>query len=187
MRCCRGLCNRLCIVALIILFGCAQNTEYPLSKEDINIERWTNEATRKTAMQLKHTKDLYPCGCGGQTAHGIKTLYLAFNYYKNIDMEEGRKLLVTAVDEFVEVVNGDKRMHPYFKDGYPFTAKNVHVAIFLRNQDGSNPASGKLCVLAAQDAILEYRIQDPAATSYRSKEIHSETYEEALSHLGIKR
>src|SRR3989338_2362660 len=57
-----------------------------------------NEVRSKVAKQLKQELGLSPCGTIGQMMHEIQVLGLSFFYYQPVDIAEGRKLLVQAVE-----------------------------------------------------------------------------------------
>lgn len=164
----------LFVVMCVFLSGCRQNNNtYILSEK----EMLSDEIIRKVAIKIKKEKNLHPCGTGGQMMDQIKMLYLGFNYYYDITIDEGRELLVYAVNEFVSEVNADERIRPYLNN-YPFEPKNVQIGIFLFTQDGSLPALGKLIVITAQEGKLQYEIDDPETKLFKT--VHSETFEEAV-------
>jgi hypothetical protein len=167
------------ILFLIVIFlavGCQQNIGYELSKD----EKLANEITSRVAAKLKKEMGLRPCGTNGQMMNKIKVLGLSFNYYKPISIEEGRELLITAVDEFVKAVNEDERIRPYLNN-YPFESKNIDIEIFLHNPNGSDVTAGNLRVISSVGGILEYDIRDPKTN--RLTTIYKETYEEAVSKM----
>lgn len=136
---------------------------------------------RRVAFKLKKEKELYPCGTGAQMMNEIQMLGLAFNYFKPIDIEEGRKLLIDSVDEFVAAVNADVEIRPYLGN-YPFEPKNIDIRIFMKNRDGSQTERGLIRCISSIDGILEYDISDPQTGRLRT--IFKETYAEALQRLG---
>ena len=113
--------------------------------------------------------------------HEIKMLALSFDYNQEISLEQGRELLIAAVNEFVSTVNSTERIHSYLYN-YPFEPKNVEIRIFLHNPDRSNLPMGKICVVSAIDGILAYKIEDPSTPLFKT--IHRETFDEALQKLG---
>jgi len=153
---------KIILLLLLFVFSCHQ----PSTKQQL-----VNEIRNKVATQLKNEKKLFPIGTGGQMMDQIEMLALSFDYYGEIGIEEGRELLLGAINEFVATVNADERIQPYLKK-FPFEPKNIEIRIFLRN---STP--GKLCVLSAIDDVLEYDIRDPKTD--RLKSVYDETFQEA--------
>ena len=167
---------RLFLIAIVFVVGCEQ-PHSKITYEPSAKQKLANEIRKKVAFQLKAEKDLIPSGSGGQMMDEIKMLALSFDYYKPIDIDKGRKLLIEAVHEFVAAVNADERIRPYLGN-YPFESRNIEIRIFLRNPNGSNPALGKLSVLSAIEDILEFDTHDPKTG--RLTTLYTETFEEAV-------
>ncbi len=169
----------LIFLAIIFIAGCYNSfsnlTHKPRTKQSL-----VNEVERKVAFRLKKEKELYTCGTGGQMMDQIKMLALSFDYYKPLNIENGRELLIAAVNELVTHVNANEEIRPYLNN-YPFEPKNIEIRIFARNPDGSNVPPGKLSVLSAIRNIFEYDMNDPE--TIQLKTFYQETYEEALSKI----
>ena len=157
------------LIFILFCMGC-DLTEYSLD------ERLANKITKQVAEKLKKDLDLYPCGSGGRMLDQIRVLSLSFRYYEPVDIETARKLLVTAVTEFINAVNANEEIRPYLHN-YPFEAKNIIIRIFLQNLDGSEPRDGQLTVVAALEGVLDYDIRNPFTK--RLETIYKERFEEA--------
>ncbi len=144
--------------------------------------RLVDEVGNKVFKQLKRENDLYPCECGGRMMHQITFLHLGFDYYKQIDIEKARELLMSAGNLFLKTINEDERIHP-FLDSYPFLPKNIEILIFLREPKGSKFGPRRLYVISMSEGVLKYYINDPETNHLLS--IYNETYEEAEEKLGI--
>jgi hypothetical protein len=166
----------LLVITSLFLSGCAQNFHNRLSSD----EELADECLKKAATRLKAEKDLYLCGTGGRMMDEIKMLALSFNFYKEVNVEEGRELLIEAVKALVDVVNADERIRPYLNN-YPFSANNIQIRIFLQKRDFSAFGPDKLSVISSLQGILEYEIDDPETKLFKT--VHKETYEEALLQL----
>ena len=167
------------LLLLLLTFFLASSCD----KASSDVRRQTNEkhhamnaVTQKVANQLKNKTGLAPCGFGSQAMHKVEKLFLSFFYYKPTNVEEGRRLLILAVDEFVASVNSDEQIHPYLKN-YPFEPKNIEIRIFLRNPKGEDPPLGELYDVTAINGIFSYKIIDLEG---RLVDLYKETYEEAL-------
>ncbi len=120
----------LFLIASIFITGCMQNSsviDYISSPKS----QLANEISKQVALQLKKEQDLYPCGFGGGMMNQIRMLALSFNYYKPINIEQGRELLMAAGSLFLKTINEDERIRPYL-DTYPFQPKNIEIRIFCR-------------------------------------------------------
>jgi hypothetical protein len=174
---------RLCLflIASIFIAGCMQNTsetDYPSSPKS----RLANEISKQVALQLKKEQDLYPCGFGGGMMHQIRMLALSFNYYKPVNIEQGREMLMAAGSLFLKTINENDEIRPYL-DTYPFLPKNIEIRIFLMSSDGSLVDPGKLYVISLIDDVLRYQIDHPETKKLTT--IYSETYEEAAEKLNL--
>lgn len=166
------------VVILAVLFSCSHNDPTVASQFNED-ERIVNEITRKVGAKLKKETGLRPCGTGGNMMHGVKMLALSFDANFDLSVEEGRKLLIKSVDEFVQAVNADARIHPYLVDN-PFGPKNVEIRIFLYHPNGSNVTPGALSVIKAINGMLIYETQDVES---HLNILFEEHYAEALSKI----
>lgn len=137
-----------------------------------------NDVRKKTILQLKIEKGLYACGVGSRMMDQIKALALSFNYYKELDIEEARELLLSAGKVFLDNINSNERIRFYLYN-YPFKPENIQIRIFIKNRGGSLIERDKLAVAAMVDGILEYDIS--SSDTQCLKTIYRETYEEAVS------
>jgi hypothetical protein len=169
---------RIIILLAITLFSIScENQVYNTS----NKQKIANEVRSRVAMQLYKEKELYPSGSGAQMMNEIKMLALSFNYYKNINIEEAREMLISATDKFVNEVNSENEIIKYLYNE-KFNQNNVEIRIFLKNRDGSTVSQGNLRVISILEGILEYDIGDPETGLLKT--IHRETYDEALKKIG---
>lgn len=106
----------------------------------------------------------------------IKLLHWGFDYYKEIDIEEGRELLITAAHRLLKAINEDERIRPYLAT-YPFKPENIELRIFLHNSDGSPIGPGKLCIVSILEGVLNYKVEDAVNLPFRK--ILVETFQEA--------
>lgn len=163
-------------MVIAIITGCNQNyfkaPYVPSPKETL-----ANQITKKVARELFNEKELHPCGSGGQAMHEIQMLALSFDYYKPIDMAQGRQLVIAAVEKFLAEINANDRIRPYLGN-YPFKPKNIEIRIFLKNSDGSETEPNQLTVVSAIEGVIKYKVRNPDNTLF--KIIYEEPYEEAL-------
>jgi hypothetical protein len=170
--------NTTLITIIVFLSGCMQNVQNEISDD----EKLADECLQKAAVQLKKEKDLYLCGTGGGMMDQIRMLALSFNYYKPVDIEKGRELLISAVNQLADVVNADERIRPYLKN-YPFGPENIEIRIFIKNPDGSSVSSEKLRVISAEEGFLNYYIDNPTGGLFIT--VLKETYETACCNFLI--
>ncbi len=168
----------LVIFLLILMSGCHRSTT--LSKADIEKEKLANEIFHKAATKLKQETNLHPIGTIGQMLREIQILGLSFYYYKPVDIVEGRKLLIKAVNAMLDEVNQGTRIHPYLIR-CPFRPRNIEIRIILRNCNGGDVAPGALWGIDASRGFLHYKVDNPSTKGLSI--VYKETYEEALERL----
>ena len=133
----------------------------------------------RTAKRLSREMELIPIGFGAQMMDEVKMLKIAFQCRRPIDIEEGRKMLVYAANEFLREINSDEKIRPYLGI-YPFQPKNVEIAIFLQHPDGSDTNTDELAVIVMRDGLLQYKCSDSRFSMFK---LHEEAYEEACEIL----
>jgi hypothetical protein len=159
--------------------GCSEN----ISNEHYNSNdksKLVREISSKVFVKLKNEKKLYPIECGGGGSDLIKLLHWGFFYYKDINIEEARELLMIASEQFLMAFNSDSRIHPHL-DSCPFKPKNMQLEIFLKKPDGSELGPETLHVISMTKGILEYAIE--SSETGHLKTVFVETYEEAAAKL----
>jgi hypothetical protein len=156
---------------LSFLFGCSSFSPSP------DYEKIADKITEKTAKKLKEQKGLFLAGTGGRMMDDIQMMMMGFNFYKVVDIETTRRILVDSVQEYLSAINSNEEIR-FHLHNYPFTAQNVEIVIYFYNPDGSKVPPGKITIAAANQGKVVYYIDDPEKHTIRS--LHEETYEEAL-------
>ncbi len=164
---------------LMLLIASCHNSkkEDPLepSKQSLAIE-----VRNQTILQLRE-KGLCAFGYGSRMMYQIARLSLDFNYYKEIDINEARELLMTSGRVFLKNVNSNELIPPFLQN-YPFEPENIEVAIYVRKPNGRQPDTDKLAIVTLIDGILKYKIMPD---EYSLETIYQETFEEAQSKLQV--
>lgn len=164
-------------IILIFFIASCHNLNQDDSNEPSK-QSLANEVRNQTILQLRE-KGLCACGYGAGMMYQIRMLALSFNYYKEIDINEARVLLMTAATVFLDNVNSNDLIPPFLQN-YPFTPKNIEIRIFIRKPNGRQPDADKLAVISMLDGVLEYEIMPD-----RLETIYDETFEEAMSKLQV--
>ncbi len=160
------------VMLCMFLFGCSS-----FGYQSPRYVKLAHKITEKTARELKAQKNLYLVGTGGQMMDDIQMMMMGFNFYKIVDIETARKLLVDSVQEYLAAINSSEEVRPYLHN-YPFTAKNVEIVIYFYSPDGSRGPPDKIKIAATNHGEVVYYIDDPEKHTIKS--MHEETYEEAL-------
>jgi hypothetical protein len=135
-----------------------------------------------TFVQLKKERELYPFGVGAAMMDQIKILGVDFRYYKDIDINQARELLMAAGTLFLNTINAKEQIRPFLQND-PFQPRNIEIRIFLSKPNGAKQDPDKLTVAAMVDGILDYDIRIPETG--RLTTIYRETFQEAAAKLGI--
>ncbi len=138
-------------------------------------ERIADKITAKTAKKLRKEKDLCLIGTGAQMMYEIEMLAMSFNYYKEVDVEQARELVVYATETYLDAINSNEKIRPYLAN-YPFTAKNIEIRIFPWNTDGQDLPLNKISCISFTHGNIRYRTE----IDYNPP-MYQESYEEALS------
>jgi hypothetical protein len=168
----------LFLVAIIFTSGCMQHdSEINYTRHK---SRLIDEIGNKVFKELKKEKELYPLECGGRMMNQITLLHLGFKYYKSIEIEQAREILISAGNLLLKTINENEQIRPYLNI-HPFTYNNIGIEIFINNSDNLQFDSKNLSVISLNQGLLQYDIH-PLETK-KLTTIYSETYEEAIEKL----
>jgi hypothetical protein len=162
-------------MAVISIFSCCSLLVD--SSFEQNYEKIADAITNKTAEKFKREKALYLIGIGGGMMDDIKMMSMDFNYYREVDFDAARALLVYCVEEYLAAINGSEEVRPYLHN-YPFTAKNIEIRLYFYKPNGRDLPLGKLSIASAIKGTVKYKVDNP--NGYTLDTVRTETYEEAL-------
>jgi hypothetical protein len=168
----------LSLFLMVFIYSCGSpsaDSTYLPDKQSLAIE-----VRNQTFAQLKKEKELYPFGTGSGMMDQIRMLALSFRYYKEVDINQARELLMIAGTVFINNVNSNEQIRPFLQN-YPFKPNNIQIRIFIQNPNGSGPDPGKLSAVTMVKGVLDYMINDPETN--RLKTVYKETFEEATEKL----
>lgn len=167
---------------ILIIFSCfLARSVFESDSQDY--EKIADKITEKTAKKLKDEKGLVLVGIGGQMMNDIQKMMMGFNFYKVVDMDTARQLLVDSVEEYLSDINANNKIRPYLHN-YPFTPQNVEIVIYFYNPDGSKVPNGKLKIAEASRDKIIYYVDCPE--KHAIKVLHEETYQEAVEIIRLK-
>ncbi len=172
---------RIFLFLVIFAVGCdsPRIEESPTMPSKLSL---ANEVRSTTLVQLKKERKLYPFGVGAAMMDQIKILDLGFRYYKEVNIDQARELLMFAGTLFLNTINAKEEIRPFLQND-PFQPKNIGIRIFLQKPNGSEPEAETLTVAAMVDGILDYDVR--LAETGRLTTIYRETFQEAAAKLGI--
>lgn len=150
-----------------------------LPKEDVLSDR----LIVNTGKKLGKKYNMKITDIGGGSDDGIWLISVGFARYGEppVTVDEGRRMIVDCIEEYLKDVNSDKEIRPYVKN-YPFKPKNLDIAILNYTADYKSIEDPYLCcILFVQGKILY--LTKGANQRYGYKSEISETYDEALAIL----
>ncbi len=178
----RANCKRLVLLLTVLLASC----DPPNS--GIELSAWAtppkvklaHELRLRTLVQLRDEYNLIPYGIGGGMVEEIHCLALSFLYYKELNIEEGRKLLMTAAKIFLDNINNNEPIRKYLNH-YPFQPRSIELRIFLKKPDGSECDPDALCIIKVVEGKIKYVID----RDFRLITVYEESFEEAAEKVGL--
>jgi hypothetical protein len=138
------------------------------------------EIRGKVARKLSKKHQMDCIGVGGGMMDSVYMIGLTFQIYHIMDQAEARERIVDCVEEILNAINGNQEIRPYLKN-YPFTTKNLQVAISVKQSDGRDvfdPDFEMVFIFESDD--IDYCTVDSANTR-RYKNQYRESYKEALA------
>lgn len=165
---------------VFFLVSCSSGN-YEISEK----ERVSNQILKKTSDKIAHDLGVDPFGSGGRAMYQVEKLALMFRCEYPIDVEQGRRWLIAAVQELMNAMNEDERIRPYLAR-YPVGPESVEIMIYSSDRNGNGFGPNNPVSVIANQGILRYRVEDPADPD-RFLILLTETYQEALAKLANER
>ena len=168
---------KYCYFLLLFLFlaGCSisnsKNYQVP------EYEKMADRITAKTAKKIEKETGLRLCGTGGGMMNHIRMMAMSFDCSHEIDIEQARELVLHCANEYLNAINSNEEIRPHLVQ-YPFMPKNVQIDIFIHPSDQREIPTGSLVVVSTSYGMISYMVRGTG--SERLKDVHEETYEEAV-------
>lgn len=140
-------------------------------------EKYANQIINNFAKRQKKINNLQVKGTGGCIPNRVKSLFISFDMYEKLTLEEAREKYISIIDDFVEYINQDGRLANYSQN-WPFTEKNVDVnlAFTSRNEFIDPPYIAFICVC---NETICYAQNKRGEKGNPLVTFHKETFEEA--------
>ncbi len=136
-----------------------------------------NEIRAKVGKKLSKKHHMNVIGVGGGMMGSVYMIGLSFQIRHPLEREEARYLIVDCTEELINAVNASEEIRPYLRD-YPFTTKNVEIAIFSVQADRKEVFDPYIRVASiAESKDIYYHTKEPNKIMYKNK--YSEPYVEA--------
>lgn len=168
----------LFLISLLGIYGIANTLSFEQSGFSQG-DRLSNELVAKIGKKLGEKHGMFVSGIGGAEKDGIGLISITFSRYCDpLNVENGRRVLVDCVQEFLSAINQDELLRPYLRD-FPFTPANLEIDILSYTTEGKLIFDPHLEVVSEYKGTVIYRTRDPD-DRYKYKLDISESYEEAL-------
>lgn len=89
----------------------------------------------------------------------VNVLGLSFQIHGPLTKDKLREILVDCVEEFLSQINSDEKLRPFLKN-YPFTPKEINIAIFVVDDTGRKIYDPSITVASAYHGKIWYDTVD---------------------------
>lgn len=162
------VCTLIAILSMSFSFFKSKPRDYA----DIAREIRSNVGKK---LSKKHRINLI--GVGGGMMGSVYMIGLSFQVRHRLEREEARYLVVDCTEELLAAVNSNEAIRPYLRD-YPFTTKNVEIAIFSVQADRGEVFDPYIRVASISESEdIYYRTKEPNKIRYKNE--YCEPYAEA--------
>jgi hypothetical protein len=108
----------------------------------------------QTSKELKQKLGLHLVGLGGGSLVKPETIMIAFQYFKPINEDEARKLILFLIDTFLEKFNSNKKLRSFIEEDYK--PINLEFQIYCYMHDRSYPITPYLASITFKDIKIKY-------------------------------
>jgi hypothetical protein len=100
-------------------------------------------------------------GVSGNMLGGVMhEVGVMFDRYQVTSKAKARQIIVECVLDFLEKINSCEEIQPYLQD-HPFTVKNIDIALFMFNGDGTDVSYPNLDVARTRRDKIIYKTVNP--------------------------
>ncbi len=109
--------------------------------------------------------------------YDVKTFDLHFIAYKELDVNQTRRLFVRCVEDLLERVNSDVNIRPYLHT-YPFTEEGTEIMISFFQPNGERVQKNYVALVHTLNGKIFYSYYNHKSEQLLN--LHEESYQEAL-------
>ena len=137
----------------------------------------SNEIVTSISEELEK-EGLYIYGSGGVMMNELKKVEVWYLSLAKMDVDQARKLYVTALEEYLKKYNESKEIRPFLHK-FPFTVENIKMTIVFENESQTHQGEGFVAyILRGKNNQIFYEGYDHKTE--KLYDIYSEPYEKAL-------
>ena len=108
----------------ILCCGCSQGKRNKTEDYEVYVDEIIHQFERK----MKKEKGLQASGSGGSMPFDVESISVNFSLFKEMDIDEVRKLEVELVEELESIVNTHEKIRPFLRE-YPFNSARTEVSL----------------------------------------------------------
>jgi len=167
------------IIIAINMNSCADNRNAytGLGEEDKLLYRFINSEGKRLGKKY----NMIQCCNGLAGMDKVERIAISFNRYGiPLTEEEARILIIDCVEDFLKAINKDEKLKVFLRD-YPFTAKNIDMAIYNFDKDNKGDLYPSIAVVSNYEGKIGYFTNIKSKLSYHTKKY--ESFEEAVAIL----
>ena len=182
--------NIICVFIFLIAFFSScnliedTNVRKNTHVRDEDYERIACRIEKAFARKMKSEKGLECIGTGGGMMSNIQRMAISFQYFHEVDLDQARRLLVCVANEYLNAINSCKEVRPYLHN-YPFREENIQIRIWIKKPNRDDVLFNEIEYIFFVNGMLKYYLPNDEKTR-AEREIHRETYEEALKIVDSK-
>jgi len=135
--------------------------------------------SNRIATKLEKKHHMKAMGTAGGMMGNIYMMGISFDIRRPLTQQEGRKIIVSCVEEYLQAINNNVDVRPDLAE-YPFPAKNIKMTLFIKDKNGDKLYDPEISVISTSEGTITYRTNDPD-NEYRYKNRIHENYEDALA------
>jgi hypothetical protein len=170
------------ILIFVAVFNISFSMEPKMNHEVSDADKPLYEFINRQGKILEVKYHIKQIGDGIGGMDKVWLLGLDFQRYgAPLTEKQARRLIIQCVDDFLMAVNNEEQLRTFLQE-YPFTAKNVELAIHNFDQN-RYPVTDPFIVTVSMSRgeVGYYTIEKPDSLPYKTKKY--ETYDEAVAIL----
>lgn len=139
-------------------------------------EIYVNEIINEFSKEMKEKYGFICIGDGGRMPYDVETIFVKFQVYQRVNIEQTRKLEIMATKRLQELVNNHDKIKPFLRE-HPFGTERCQVFLSFSKNNNNYYTDGSIAYVFQARGDLHYY---STKTDYKeTKNIYSESFEKA--------
>ncbi len=125
------------------------------NKPKENYLLYVNEIVNSFEKEMNDKYGFICIGTGGGMPYDVEEIFVKFQVYKQVNIEQARKLEIMATKRLQELVNNHKKIRPFLRE-YPFGTDRCHVFLVFCQKDNDYYTDGSIAYVFQAREKLHY-------------------------------